>query len=510
MDNIKSQVVEKIKGATNILVTVSSNPSVDQLTACLGMTLWLNKLGKHATAVFSGDIPNAIEFLQPEVTLEKTTDSLRDFIIALDKSKADKLRYKVEDRVVKIFITPYRTSLSSSDLEFSQGDFNVDAILALGVTKQDDLDNAIVAHGRILHDATVISMNTTDSGGIGLINWHDAASSSLCELIYDLGQVLDISKIDPQIATALLTGIVAETNRFSNNKTSPQTMSVAAALMGAGANQQLVANKLEVVAEKDKPEATVVSSTNTESYQEPKAKEYEQTKADNGALAIAHEEHYDTNNVSDEPKNEATQDNQTANGDAGESNNEGVQSNQRLITESPQLGGDLNSISRQEGLEEELNVDPLNLPSVDPEQILNREPLQPIPDEVLTPKQEEGSSKVTPYQEPLKEPTDSTDSQTLTEIEHAVASPHIADLRDEVQDALKDGQADELKPTEALNAIAVDLGNNPNPNDSVAFKPDNFELLHDYETEEPNSNDSPPQVPPPIVPPDLLPPSPPN
>ena len=31
--------------------------------------------------------------------------SLRDFIVALDKSKADKLRYKVEDKFVKIFIT---------------------------------------------------------------------------------------------------------------------------------------------------------------------------------------------------------------------------------------------------------------------------------------------------------------------------------------------------------------------------------------------------------------------
>ena len=163
MDNDKNQLVEKIKAATNILVTVSNSPSVDQLTACLGMTLWLNKLGKHATAVFSGDIPNAVEFLQPEATIEKTTDSLRDFIIALDKSKADKLRYKVEDRVVKIFITPYRTNLSSADLEFSQGDFNVDAIVAIGVTNQVDLDNAIVSHGRILHDAVVTTINTTVS-----------------------------------------------------------------------------------------------------------------------------------------------------------------------------------------------------------------------------------------------------------------------------------------------------------------------------------------------------------
>ena len=96
----KAQLVEKLHSANNILVTVSNNPSVDQLAACIGMTLWLNKLGKHSTAVFSGEIPNTLEFLQPESTIEKNTNSLRDFIIALDKSKADKLRYKVEDRQV--------------------------------------------------------------------------------------------------------------------------------------------------------------------------------------------------------------------------------------------------------------------------------------------------------------------------------------------------------------------------------------------------------------------------
>src|ERR1044071_8703486 len=122
----KQAIADKIKSANNILVTVSANPSVDQLSACIGMALALNKLGKHATAVFSGEVPSTIEFLQPEKTIEKTTDSLRDFIISLDKAKADKLRYKVEDKVVKIFITPYKTSISDKDLEFSQGDFNVD------------------------------------------------------------------------------------------------------------------------------------------------------------------------------------------------------------------------------------------------------------------------------------------------------------------------------------------------------------------------------------------------
>jgi hypothetical protein len=51
--------------------------------------------------------------------------------------------------------------------------------------------------------------------------------------------------IDGQTATALLTGIVAETDRFSNTKTSSKVMTIAAQLMAAGADQQLIAAKLQ-------------------------------------------------------------------------------------------------------------------------------------------------------------------------------------------------------------------------------------------------------------------------
>lgn len=247
-DSQQQSLVDRIKQAQNVLVTVSTNPNVDQLSAAIGLTLALNKLDKHATAVFSGQVPSTIDFLKPEETLERNTDSLRDFIIALDKSKADKLRYKVEDDVVRIFITPYRTSLSEKDLQFSQGDFNVDVVVALGVTDQKDLDAAITAHGRILHDATVTSVNLVGGGEVGTINWVDDKASSLSELMLDLIDGLDTSLLDGQIATALLTGIVASTDRFRNEKTTPATMQVSAELMAAGANQQLIASELEVPA----------------------------------------------------------------------------------------------------------------------------------------------------------------------------------------------------------------------------------------------------------------------
>lgn len=298
--NQKQQVVERLKSANNVLLTVSASPTVDQLAACIGFTLLLNKLGKHATAVFSGVIPSTLEFLQPEKTIETNTDSLRDFIIALDKSKADKLRYKVEDEVVRIFITPYRSSLSDKDLDFSQGDFNVDAVLALGVLNKEAIDQAIVAHGRILHDATVMTVSNGEAASdVGSINWHDSSASSLSEMLVSITESFGSGLLDGQMATSFLTGIVAETDRFSNNKTSPKVMTMSAQLMAAGANQQLIATKLmppvseaqPVVIEQSKVEEPVINQPVVDgeieiAHDEPQALPEPETTEDDGEIHI--------------------------------------------------------------------------------------------------------------------------------------------------------------------------------------------------------------------------------
>ncbi len=242
----QQQVIKALKEANNVLVTVKNSPSVDELSAAVGLTLALNKADKHATTVFSGNVPSTIEFLQPETVIESNTDSLRDFIIALDKSKADKLRYKVEDSVVRIFITPYRASISEHDLEFSQGDFNVDVVIALGVVTKDDFDTAVTAHGRILHDATVIGITKQEAvSQVGSLNWQEPQASSVSEMISKVVDGIDPQLVDGQMATAFLTGIVAETDRFKNDKTTPDVLSIGSRLMTAGANQQLIAEKLE-------------------------------------------------------------------------------------------------------------------------------------------------------------------------------------------------------------------------------------------------------------------------
>lgn len=559
MDNTKQQLVDRLKSATNVLVTVSRNPSVDALSALLGLTLVLNKQGKHAAAVFSGEVPSTIEFLQPEETIEKNTDSLRDFIIALDKNKADKLRYKVEDNVVRIFITPYKTSISEADFEFSEGDFNIDVVVALGVLKQEDLDDAITTHGRILHDATVATINiVADQSGLGSINWYEPQASSLSELVTELAQALGSNLLDEQIATALLTGIVAETDRFSNDKTSSVTMAMSAQLMKAGANQQLVASKLDGQVDD--------FSGNLGLPQTGSSTQSTKDAQDKGTIRIDHSENSSTD-TSVESGLGKVDNSETSSKDNGLSNNDSVnkspetdnsnndgksisgQNDQaisptsnltagpKLMTEPPTLGGTLTANSSQSDIP---LTDPLSLPDSEEDKAKNDEPVDvKAPDLIpldqqpqIQPPQPKPSVAAppppitvppppplpsgpslkppplnwTPPPPPSPPPSSSippsvplasgkgTDDETLADIEQAVDSTHV---KNPTIDAAR----------EEVNRAYSDTGSSNDdklpPIDALNAQPLGEELHPDVtangsQPQQPTSNSTPPPVPPPI------------
>ena len=237
-------VLSKIRDADSVLVALSNDPTVDEIAAAMGLSMALDEIGKHVTAIYSGKTPNVLEFLKPRERFETGTESLQDFVIALNKDKADHLRYKIDGDFVKVYVTPYKTTISDNDLEFSRGDYNVDLVIALNVPAATELDAALNEYGRIMHDATSINITNGTAGNFGDLEWVDTGSSSISEMVSKLAFALD-EKMDSSTATALLTGLVAATDRFKNPETTPEAMALAAKLMGAGADQQLVVQNVQ-------------------------------------------------------------------------------------------------------------------------------------------------------------------------------------------------------------------------------------------------------------------------
>ncbi len=253
----EAKIIEQINQADNILIAINKNPTIDQLVAALGLTLALNKNDKRATTIFSGQTPGPIKFLKPEESFDTDVNGLRDFIVALDTKKADYVKTKVVDDMVRILITPAKKAISADDLQFTQGEYNVDLVLALGVAKKADLDQTLAAHGKILHNAFVASISVDqDNSQLGTINWQEPEFCAYSQISYQLLANMDLLDdedseeemeewVDKAVATAFMTGLVDVTDRFSNEKTSAEVMKVASELMNKGANQQLIATELE-------------------------------------------------------------------------------------------------------------------------------------------------------------------------------------------------------------------------------------------------------------------------
>ncbi len=240
-----AEIIQKINESKYILVALSGGPSIDELSAAIGLTSYLNKLGKRATAIYSGGIPEALSFLEANNSFDNSADVLQDFVISLNKDKADHLRYKPDGDDVKIYITPYKNKISSDDLSYSYGDFNVDLVIALNVVSGIDLDDALREYGRIMQDASVVNITSGKPGKLGDIEWSNPDASSISEmtahLLHEMNNELSLNANE---ATAFFAGIVSATNRFSTASTTPFTLTVASWLMECGANQQIVAENI--------------------------------------------------------------------------------------------------------------------------------------------------------------------------------------------------------------------------------------------------------------------------
>ena len=68
-DETLKKVIEKINEADSILVTLSKDPTVDEMTAALGLTIMLGNYGKHATAIYSGKTRQKLSIFCLDYTL---------------------------------------------------------------------------------------------------------------------------------------------------------------------------------------------------------------------------------------------------------------------------------------------------------------------------------------------------------------------------------------------------------------------------------------------------------
>lgn len=182
-----SAAADAVRSARCITAICHENPDADTIGAAVAIARIARALGKPAEVVSADGVPPMYDFLG-EAEIASVPRLEPDLAVVCDSATIERVGPIVTDA----------------------GEW--------------------FARARILN----IDHHVTNTG-FGAINLVDPTASATCEVVFDLLPQLGVSP-DAGLATALLSGIVRDSQGFADPSTSPRTMRIVAALMEAGAS----------------------------------------------------------------------------------------------------------------------------------------------------------------------------------------------------------------------------------------------------------------------------------
>lgn len=242
--SIVEQAKSLIEKSKKILLIAHAKMDGDTLSATIAMHLILQKLGKKTTVACSDPVPEIFSFLPETGAMEREISAGNDFVIALDcsQTQAKRLRWKIEGNKLKIFVTPFGGKFNEREVSFSeQSDF--DLIITLDAADRRQLGSIFDENTELFARVPIVVFDHHASNpGFGTVNVIETKAASTTEVIFNFLPVLFgqqwKKKLDTDIATLLLTGIITDTASFQNPNTTPKSLEVAADLVELGARQQ--------------------------------------------------------------------------------------------------------------------------------------------------------------------------------------------------------------------------------------------------------------------------------
>ena len=245
---INQQIFELIKNSQKILLTFKKNFSGDALASALAIFLLLQKMNKQADLVCQDFIiPQNYAFLPHLDKIKSDLNSLKRFIISLDltENKVKDFSYDVKNNKLNIYLTPEKGILENKNIAFRSGDYKYDLIITFDTDDLESLGDVYEKNTDFFYNTPLINIdNNPENEQYGQINLVELAKTSSAEIIFDLIEQYDLNLLDAQIATCLLTGMIAKTRSFRSLSVTPRVLNVASQLILNGADRDLIIQNL--------------------------------------------------------------------------------------------------------------------------------------------------------------------------------------------------------------------------------------------------------------------------
>jgi len=244
MDNL---MVERIKELLvkneNIGIAVGKNPDIDEMAAALSLYLALSEAGKNVTVVCPTDPIVKIASLVGINKVKKSFDggSEGDLTVSFPyrEGEIEKISYTLEEGKLNILVKAGENGLSfnEKDIEYKREGSAPGLVFVVGTPRISDLGTAFDME--VFKDSKVINIDyKPENQGFGDIPLLGKSASSVSELMANFISSMGF-KIDVDVASNLLTGIIDATDNFQNSGTSSLAFETAALLLKKGAVRKI-------------------------------------------------------------------------------------------------------------------------------------------------------------------------------------------------------------------------------------------------------------------------------
>lgn len=244
----EAQVKQLIEGAKHILIIFGNPGKGDPIASASALASFLQKQKKQVEIVSDAIIvPKKFLFLPETNTIFPTIPHLQKFIITLDIQDAgiEELSYDVKDQQLHIFVTPKTGFLTQEHVKTAQSEFRYDLIITLSSPDLDSLGAAYKKNSDLFYQVPIINIDhKADNEQYGQINIVNTTASSTAEVVANLLFELEKNAVTKDIATALLTGMIAATNSFKTAHIRPHSLHMASTLVDRGAERQRIIQEL--------------------------------------------------------------------------------------------------------------------------------------------------------------------------------------------------------------------------------------------------------------------------
>ena len=228
------------------LICIRKDWNADSVASAVALFSMLRDMGKRPDVVCDGFAsPKHLSFLPHLQDIRPEMAALRKFVISIDtaKSKVGELSYEVKDGRLHIYLTPKSGDITADQLKTRPTDYQHDVIVAVDAPDVRSLGAPAAVSADFFYRVPIIVLDHSPANELyGQVNLVDPKAAATSEVVFGLAKELG-HPVKEELATALLTGIIAKTRSFKAGAFTPQTLTAAADLVSLGAKRdQIVAS----------------------------------------------------------------------------------------------------------------------------------------------------------------------------------------------------------------------------------------------------------------------------